>query len=346
MSLVIISFLMALTCTGVSAMRLKQTQSIQGVHKGSFSRDGSRLALMDQTYVDVVEAGSRRKLSRIEVPGAIFLGAKLSPDAQSVATAYRMGKAPASIKATVWDAASGREKITLDVIDRDWRRPVNDLSFSPDGRLLASNIGGIARLWDVATGKEVRRFVSASGPQDQEAERALLSPDGKWFAVYFISPADRAYKVVHLWNLESGQQQQFDSEIYLDWQFSTDSKFLALTAIVDKGKTSERSVAEIREVSSGKRLKIIEPPREWRGAYTLAFSPDATLLAIGGYKKFGIFSVESGELLAAETHHHVGLREDSGLLSEVSDIEFSPDGKVLLTGGNDTTVKLWIVVKK
>lgn len=329
--------------TITSNMRLKKIQTIEGVHKGSFSRDGTRLALMDQNHTDVIDVTSGRKLSSIVVPDGIFLAAKFSPDAQSLATAYRLGKntGQSSIKATLWDATSGREKITLSVVDNDWRRIVDDLSFSPDGRLLASNLGGVARLWEVATGKEARRFVPDSGPQDQQAERALLSPDGKWFAAYYISPNERAYKVVHLWNLENGQHQQFESEIYLDWKFSADSRLLALTAIVDKGKRTERSLGEIWDVANARRVKAIELPREWRGAYTVAFSPDAKLLAIGGYKKFGIFSVETGELLVSETHHGGRFLQDSELPSEVNDIEFSPDGKLLLTGGNDITVKLW-----
>jgi WD40 repeat protein len=328
--------------TGMSARRLSKIQALDGVHQGSFSRDGTRLVIMDQNYVEVIEVAGGRPLSRIAVADAIFLTAKFSPDAQSVAAAYRTRERSGrtSIKATLWDAASGREKITMPAVDEDWRRSV-DLSFSPDGRLLASNLDGIARLWETATGKEVRRFVPESGPQDQQAERALLSPDGKWLAAYFISLNERAYHVVHVWNLQSGQQQQFESQIYLDWQFSADSRRLALTATVDKGKTTERSVAAVWDVATGTQVKVIEPPREWRAVYTVALSPDAKLLAIGGYKKFGIFSIESGELLLSETHHRAGLFQDSELPSQLSDIEFSPDGKLLLTGGNDTTVKLW-----
>jgi WD40 repeat protein len=329
--------------SGVSVMKLTKIQAIEGVHKGSFSRDGNRLALLGQNYVEVIEVAGGRKLSRIDVPDAILLAARFSPDGQSLATAYRlrMNGGQSLIKATVWDAASGREKITLAGVDRDWRRIVDDLAFSPDGRLLASNLGGIARFWEVATGKEARRFVPETGPQDQEAERTLLSPDGKWLAVYFISPNDREYKVVRLWNVENGQQQQFECEIYLDWQFSADSRLLAMTAMVDKGKSTQRSVGEIWDVVTAKRLKIIEPAREWRGVNTVAISPDAKLLAIGAYKKFGVFSIESGELLASETHHRAGFFQDSELPSEVSDIEFSPDGTLLLTGGNDRIVKLW-----
>lgn len=170
---------------------------------------------------------------------------------------------------------------------------MDDLSFSPDGRLLASNLGGIARLWEVTTDKEVRRFVPETEPQVQQAERALLSPDGKWLAAYFISPNERAPISLKARFILTGNSQRIRG-------FSRSKRSS------NKGKSTERSVGEIWDVVMGKRVKAIELPREWRGVYTVAFSPDATLLAIGGYKKFGIFSIESGELLVSETHHHAG----------------------------------------
>jgi len=327
--------------SALSSIKLTKTQVLDGVRKGSFSHDGTRLVLIDRNYADVTEIATRRKLAHIVVANGMLLAAEFSPDSQIVATTYRIGQ---NTKATLWDASSGREKVTLAGIDNDWRRPLDDLSFSPDGHLLASSLGGIARLWDTATAKEVRRFVPESGPPDKQAERALLSPDGKWLMAYFISPTERTYKKVHLWNLESGKQQEFETEIYLDWQFSADSKLLVLTATVDKGKQTERSVAEIWDVDSGSRLKVIEVQPEWRGAFTVAFSPDMKAIAIGGYKRFGIFAIDSGELLVSETHHQSRFFQDSNLPDEVNDIEFSPDGRLLLTGGNDLTVKLWRIV--
>jgi len=37
--------------------------------------------------------------------------------------------------------------------------------------------------------------------------------------------------------------------------------------------------------------------------------------------------------------------KDSDFPSQVNDIEFSPDGNLLLTGGNDHTVKLWRITR-
>ena len=129
--------------------------------------------------------------------------------------------------------------------------------------------------------------------------------------------------------------------VYRDWRFSNDSKFLVVTALLDKGKPTERSAAEIWNVATGKRVKAIEVPKDMRGAYTVAFSPDSTLLAIGGFKRFGVFSVENGELLVTELHHQSGFLEDSELPNQLNHIEFSPDGKMLLTSGDDDSVKLW-----
>jgi WD40 repeat protein len=328
-------------------LKLSEIRSISGFHRGTFSADAKSLALVNGSHIDIVETGRGRTLVSLAQPNPMFLSARFSPDGQLLATAYKRDEAggQTSLEIALWEVASGREKLTLPVIDRDWRRPVNDLSFSPDGRLLASSVGGIARLWDVASGKEMRRFVPAAH-EEVEAERVLLSPDSRWLAVYFRSAKEQADGTLRVWDVETGQQKTFATEIYSDWRFSNDSKLLAVAAIADKGKRGERSVAEIWDVGAGRRLKVIEPPHEWRGAYTVAFSPDSKLLAIGGYKKFGIFSIDSGELLVQETHHHPGLLQDSEIPNQLDHVEFSNDGNLLLTSGNDNTVKLWRVETK
>lgn len=313
-------------------MKLTRVETFKDVHKGFFAPDGKRIALLDQTFVDIIETATARKLFRLERDDATLLGVSFSPDERSIAIAYRIKNS--TIKVGIWDVASRQEKLTLPVDDDDWRRDVDDLSFTPDGRFLASNIGGIARLWNVATGKEERRFPAPEELGRVEAERALLSPNGETLAVYF------SHAVV-IWNRNTGQARVLRTELYRDWRFSSDSKLLVLTALTQKGEPTEHSATEIWNVATGQRDKVIEVPREWRGAYTVSFAPDAKFLVIGGFRKFGVFSVERGELLVTETHHRSGFFEDSELPNQLNRVDFSPDGKMLLTSGDDKTVQLW-----
>ena len=320
-------------------MKLSRLQTFKDVHRGIFSPDGKRVALMGRMFVDIIETATARKLSRLEPGDATLLGIGFSPDERSFAIAYRIdGSAYTPIKVSIWDVASKQEKLILPVNDDDWRRTVDDLSFSPDGRLLASNVGGIARLWNVATGKEEQRFPPPKDFEGAEAERVLLSPNGETLAVYFNTPAADA---VVIWNLNTGQTKVLRTELYRDWRFSSDAKLLVLTALVHKGQPTEHSATEIWNVATGQREKVIEVPREWRGAYTVSFSPDSNLLAIGGYQKFGVFSVERGEVLVTQTHHRSGFFKDSELPSQLNRVEFSSDGKMLLSSGDDKTVQLW-----
>ena len=328
-------------CFGVAlpkykdSMKLSRLQTFKDVHRGIFSPDGKRVALMDGTFVDVIETATGRKLFRLDPSDATLLGVNFSPDERSIAIAYRIeGGSYTPIKVSIWDVATRQEKLTLPVNDGDWRRPVDDLSFSPDGRLLLSNVGGIARLWNVATGKEERRFPPPQELGEAEAERALLSPNGEMLAVYFTH-------AVVLWNLNTGQTKVLRTELYRDWRFSSDGKLLVLTAVLQKGQPTEHSAAEIWNVATGQREQVIEVPREWRGAYTVSFAPDSKLVAIGGFRKFGIFSVDRGDLLVTATHHRPKFLEDSELPSQLNRVEFSPDGTMLLTSGEDKTVQLW-----
>ena len=55
--------------------------------------------------------------------------------------------------------------------------PINSVALSPDGRLLlTASDDQTARLWDVRTGAELRRFVGHSGA----VTSAHFSPDGRY----------------------------------------------------------------------------------------------------------------------------------------------------------------------
>lgn len=329
-------------------VKLEKARTFEGAHKGFFSPDGVLLALMNKNHADVVKVASGQKLYTIALPNSTFLGMAFSPNNRLIAASYRVddGKDTASVKVTIWDALTGKEERTLPVVDHDWRRIADDLTFSADSRLLATNVGGVARLWEVSSGTEMRKFLPQSEPVGLEPVRTLLSPDGKWMAVYFKRwDIQRPYDQVHVWELATGRETVLDTEVNSDWRFSSDSTLLALSAKVDKGKTTERAAAEIWEVGAWKRKRTIEAPRSWQGVFTLDFSANSEHLAVGGFKKFGIYSVQTGQLITEKTHAGKPFWTDSQLAFVLSHIEYSRDGRLLLTGGNDETVKLWSVLE-
>lgn len=324
-------------------IKLEEIKTFKGYHKGFFSPDGRLLALLDKDHIDVVEVAGGRKLYRISLPKSLFLNAAFSPDARLIAVAYRENSGEeTSVIVALRNASTGKPIQSLPVIDREWRREV-DLSFSADSRLLATNLGGVARLWDLASGKEIHQFPP---PPEQPAavpQRTLLSPDGKWLAVYFKHKDVRHHSdVVHVWELATGRRKAvLETGVYRDWKFSHDSTMLAVTASADIGKIKQRAVAEVWGVDGRERLRVIEVPQAWQGAFTLSFAPNGKLLAIGGRYRFGIFSVRTGKLITEERHHGRHFLASNTIVFDVSHVEFSPDGRFLLTGGNDGTIKLW-----
>lgn len=332
--------------TNQNRIKLTKWKTFDNCHKGTFSSDGKLLALMRRNSVEIIEVSSGRQIVQLAPSQATMLGARFSPDGRFLATAERYSENAQTnpFKVTIWDIATGKEKLSLPIVNDQWYRVIDDLSFSLDGELLASNLGGIARIWKTSDGSEVKRFVPSDDKLQLQSERVLMSPNGQWLAVYFKNQK-LSVDFIRIWDLSTQKQFDLATNVSGDWTFSADSKFLAVTATQRKGRADEHSAVEIWDIANQKRQQIIEVPDKWRGAFTVALAPDNSTVAIGGYKKFGLFSFQTGQLLAEAQHPKNRFFQDNELPSELSDIEFSPDGSLLLTGGNDGTVKLWKIAK-
>ena len=101
----------------------------------------------------------------------------------------------------LWDATSGR---IIKAFKQSWFRSKllggtvgSSLAFSPDGRFLAAR-SSPATLWDLSSGKEVRRF----GPDSSRSFSMFLgfTPDGQSLVQ---ARADGAIKI---WDVPSGNE--------------------------------------------------------------------------------------------------------------------------------------------
>jgi WD40 repeat protein len=213
------------------------------------------------------------------------------------------------------------------------------VAWSPDGRALATaGWDGTVRLWGPATGRELRRFTGHTSA----VMCAAVSPDGKTL-VSGGNGGDPGN--VRVWEVATGKEQfalkAHGGSVVEAVAVSPDGKTFASGG----GGNGARTLT-LRELATGKVLRDLGGDDGYT-VHSVAFSPDGKVLAAGYLTRgwFGappvrppasggvarLFDVRTGKELHTLKGHGNGVRS----------VAFAPDGKHLVTGSHDGTVRVW-----
>jgi len=198
---------------------------------------------------------------------------------------------------------------------------VRDVALAPDGKMLATaSYDGTTKLWNSASG---RLMATLKGHRGQVTAVAF-APSGK-----LVTTASDG--VVKLWDLTSGTElasHQCHTAVVWCIALSPDGSKLA-TGSADK-------TVNVWDMPTLKLLATLEHATVVR---SVCFSPDSQWLASGG----GWYFAE-GELKLWNLKTAQAAREFKGHTGNVMGIQFTPDGRTLVTcATTDASIKLWDV---
>jgi hypothetical protein len=225
----------------------------------------------------------------------------------------------ASERIRLWNAATGKP------IGKAMKHPdhggrpslIRDLVFSPDGKtLLSAGEDGMARFWEVPSGKEVGTALPVGNPLAFWA--LAFSPTGRVIAL-------NDTRHIRLWDSASGKpidrELKHPREVF-GIAFSADEKTL-VTAGFD-GVTRLWDLASGREAG---RIETGDGP-----LFTVAFAPDGRRILTGAQTGVvRVWEVVTGKALGPPLPHP----------ENTPAVAFAGDGKAVLTATPDGTVRVW-----
>jgi WD40 repeat protein len=193
---------------------------------------------------------------------------------------------------------------------------VRGCAFSPDGHYaLSASRDQTLRLWEIATGREIRQFIGHNG----EIEACAFSPDGR--SALSASGDD----TLRLWEVATGREIR---------QFIGHTRGVYSCAFSPRGRyalsASEDHTLRLWEVTSGRKIRQFVGHTS--GVHGCAFSPDG---------RYALSASGDHTLCLWEVATERKVREFVGHASSVHGCAFSPDGRYALSASLDQTLRLW-----
>jgi WD40 repeat protein len=319
--------------------------------KIALSPDGKMLATVDYPsrlrLWDIATGRERR--SWHEPKDQRYGDPIFSPDGRTLAvsvTRYDRASDTSETFIELWDTTSPTEHRRR--IPGGWV-VLWDLKFSPDGKILATAsrdahnmrgdvlIGpasGSTRIWDIAAGREQRRF-----PIERLDVKSLA------FSRAGTVLAAASDETIRFYNLGTGRERMPRLFDVASLGFSPDGTVLA--AAVRDGTIRFYNLATGHECMPSLRPAFSEPPggdvkaRESRPTEigSLAFSPDGSILAVAAASgDLTLATIDHWDLAKGQKVHRIPTHQQS-----VGSLFFAPDGKTLASTGEEPFVRLWDV---
>ncbi len=285
---------------------------IGAVTFAAYLSDGKRVISRGYDQIERIWNAETGKLLRaVEIKEETPNLSALSPDGTTAAGFRALDIHNGSMQ--FWDLET--KEILRTVKTTRW---MNVIVYSPDGKLLISDDGKKALLWDVQTGRQLLEFQAGGGL----VESAAWSPDGKTLAV------GTSYGTIQL-------------------------RRLLNVPPPPELAAEDSSVPEFKAPREAELPPILKEQDEWKiyighegGITSLAYSPDGSRIVSASHDGTArVWDAETAKTIWTLKGHAVDVKranEDSRQLGLFS-AAYSPDGKRIASGGNDKdkTARLW-----
>lgn len=300
----------------------------------AYTPDGTLLATGSADHtIKLWDVATARSIATLEAHSNPVVTLAFSPDGATLASggggdleprlatsrAMQLRARPASVK--LWDVLTRQQRAIL----RGHTSPVCAVAFADDGRTLASTGQDLAVfLWNL-DGIEPRNILPTPG---KELNAVAVAPDGK----SLLTASDD--QTARLWDIATGLEQA-----------RPDENNGPVKAVAFNAEGTRFAIAagdkRIRLYDAGTRAEVRKLEGHVRQPRALAFSPDGKTLASGGGDFGAAREIIPGE---ARLWDLAGQRPPIDLIGHtdiIRTVAFSLDGKLLVTGSDDCTAKIW-----
>lgn len=286
----------------------------------AFSPDGRRVAYGgEDATVWLCDVATGKELQQFTGHESQVLSVAFSSDGR------RLVSGGQDTTMRLWDVETGKELRCF----RGHTASICCVALSPDGRYALSGSGWLtkdgkfpgldhtARLWDVETGEELRRFPGHKAWVTSVA----FSPDGN----RALTGCGNADPIIRLWKVETGEELgrlEGHSSGGNKVVFSNDGS-QALSASADR-------TVRLWDLASGEQLQLFHGHR--RDVTGVAFLPDGKRIISSSWDQtVRLWSLDTGAELDRLEGHTGSIRS----------LAASVDGRQAVTGAEDGTVRLW-----